>query len=103
MILSPIESIGGFDAFEGTNLADAGKKMDFYLHVVRGFFTEEDASAKMTALLQTIDSIATQKGTARSVEAKGTKLWYQTFQAVSGECTCKYIYSSVASSVLSSL
>ena len=39
----------------------------------------------------------------RSVELKGSKLWYRTMQCTSGACTCKYNYEGTARNPLFSI
>ena len=83
------------DAFEGTNLAKAAEKMDFGLYVVRGAYTQDMAKKAMVDVVELLNDISVRKG-SRSVDAKGSKLWYRTLQATSGECLCKYEYEAVA-------
>eukprot|EP00974_Lingulodinium_polyedra_P060524 5835199-Lingulodinium_polyedra.AAC.1 len=43
----------------------------------------------------TLCDIANTRGN-RSVEVKGSRLWYRTMQCTSGSCTCKYGYAGTA-------
>ena len=87
------------DVFQGTNLAKEASKMKFGLYVVRGAYKQKMAEKAMEDLVVLLNGTSDCKG-RRSVEAKGSKLWYRTLQATSGECTCKYDYATVARHVI---
>ena len=83
------------DVFEGTGLAEQAQHYGFGGYVVRGALSLEQVSQWHDEMNRFMERYALENGN-RSVELKGSKLWYRTIQCTSGSCTCKYNYEGTA-------
>ena len=87
------------DVFEGTGIKGHAQTLRFGLYVVRNAFSQETSNRWKIKMEQQLFKIGLQMG-SRSVNVKGSKLWYTTLQCTSKPCTCKYEYEGTAKNPL---
>ena len=83
------------DVFQGTGMAEHKERLGLGGYVVRGAVPHEQCAHWHKKLEDTLADIAYLHG-PRSVDLKGSRLWYRTIQCTTGQCTCKYDYAGTA-------
>ena len=83
------------DVFKETGLEEPAHRLGVGGYVVRNALSDDEAANWHRTLHHSMEDIALREG-PRSVDLKGTRLWYRTTQCTTARCTCTYGYDGTA-------